>query len=1178
MSEYNKFLKYFNKDKNDDEPLSEREDIIPVKDGVSVQAQSEKAEDAEKEADTAAYAEKEKTDTEAEPDEVIPETEETDEIPLKTAFTDTAEPSGFIKASDVQYIAVNSKNRNDVPTAAEKYTDRLLPKIPRKKPAAEPPRAKSSYEQNHAPDSDNNFILVDEAKIEEARMNADTKQTPENTAEEQLKIFPHTVKEEKNEEASGVILEKKPPETPEGETKHISKKGDLLREIAKSSDEGFAVKDEAQMTMEGFQDDEDIPIIDTSSDDEEQLRRELKKVREKRIKNFKFWTKAAEETGESEDKSFSPQKEEKQLPAFLENIREKFSHLDTDFLSFGEEEFSDPSRRKEIFSSLLNAKKNVLIKTGIVALLGFILTIINISVSVSAAVNNGFFLVLGGSAAVYSAINLIFLLICGVLMFDDLKKGLFSVLKVRPKTDSALLFMYLSALIQTVASFFSQLKPEYEYHLLSGAAIMLSVPVLIAKVFYYDSSRHCFKVAGAANDKCYMRKVSDRDTVASILKDRDNGNANLVYTGKTRFISGFLKRSAASAFAGQVSSRVVIASVAASVVAGVIGFITSKSVVYAFGCMCATSAVSFPVSCLLFTGFALKSENSVLSVKSSFIGSYSDTYSFGCIDNILLDGEDIFSAEIVSSACAKNVPSKQAEFCAAVLTNKSGGMLGKAFSVFSSGLEDRYPEVESLEIAEKLGISAWISDCKVLLGTKEFLENHNVALPSDHSIPFISNEDTRPLFLAIEGHFAAVFSVKYSCDSTAAKGLSSLAHKGTNIILSISDPNITERFGEELMNLPENSLKLSSDKFGTKFEIQRNTITNSEDTGIVFADSFTSFARTMSSAVRLEKLRRAAKSLCEAASIAGILLGILAAATSAQVLINGWPIILLHICWLLLSFIVTPALCSTSLKERIALPENLVPRVRASDNDEINSGSLDDLFSDKEEDEKDFRKEEEKEPDYRKNEEKESFFASANFEIPEKEPIFTQPEAQQMGMDEIYNTPPLRTIDFTSITGEEAPEEEESTDKTVSDDILDMFAGSSERKSSRPTAKKKTGKQGLLSRLGLFIDTEDDDDESESLRRKTGTSENAKKSIFSFKEDNIPAPPRYDLKKEKEDENDPLNATFVPPGNDAPSALYNDSFFASFDTKEDDKAFEDIRRRRQEEEDGEGEFDFWIKK
>ena len=71
-------------------------------------------------------------------------------------------------------------------------------------------------------------------------------------------------------------------------------------------------------------------------------------------------------------------------------------------------------------------------------------------------------------------------------------------------------------------------------------------------------------------------------------------------------------------------------------------------------------------------------------------------------------------------------------------------------------------------------------------------------------------------------------------------------------------------------------------------------------------------------------------------------------------------------------------------------------------------------------------------------------------------------------------------------------------------------------------------------------------------------------------------PPRYDLSKKDEEEADPLKATFVPPETDDASILYKDDFFSSFDTEEDDKAFADIRRQREEAENGGAdEFDFW---
>ncbi len=1170
MSEYNKFLNLFNKSQsgNEDASLSEREDVIPVR-NAPVNAPGE---------------------TEAVPEakEIIEEETKTaeisEEIPVsQEAETDSIPKSRFIKKNDAQFISVKGNSDKDVPTTAKKYTDRLLPGIPEKKPVIEDLPKTNTYSDNHAPkDGERKIIPLGDEEKDAARKTASEKATPAATAESQTRIIPSLIKTEEEEDLEPkVILEKIPEGVASDETRPLQAKGKLLREIAKTSDGN--IPDDDQLTMEGFNEEnnEDIPDI---TQDDEALREELSKVREKRINSFRFWTKSAVETGESEDKSFSPAREELKLPAFLLKIREKFSYLDTDFTPVGEEEYQDPSRRKEIFTRLIEARKNTIIKAFSVGVIGIILLIINIAASLSAEMNNGFFNLFGGSAVAYNIVNLICLLISGVIVKDELKKGLFSILKVRPKTDSALLIMYLGALTQNIASFFTQLKTESEYHLISGAVIILSASMLVAKSFYFDSTRHCFKAVGTTSDKCYLRKISDEDLVSQLLKEKNTSEKNVVYAGKTRFISNFLKRSASAAFAGQVSSRIVVISALASAVAGIIGLILTKSVVYALGCFTLTSAFSFPVSCLIFTGFALSAENSTLSVKSSFVGSYNDAYSFNCIDDIILKGEDIFSAEVVSSSCSKNVSPGQAEFCAAVITDKAGGILGKAFSVFSGGLQDRYPEVEGLAIEDKLGLSAWISDCRVLLGTKQLLINHNVELPEENTVPFLLEENTKPLFLAIEGHFAAVFSVKYSCHTGAAKSLRSLASNGANILISILDPNITEEFGEDILGLPRESLRIMKKDANEDFIKNKNTVTDSEDTGIVFSDSFEAFARTIEGAVKLEKFRRVSKTLCEAVSIAGMLLGILISATGALSLMCGWPVVFLQVCMVLLSFALTPLMAAAAIKKKIVLPEKLSEQLKINTSSEDKElfdmyGSEDGAAepgADAEEENGDYAEEDFSEDDLFGSDVTEAVRKKKTagrirkiLGTPEKkaEKNADDSEGEQMIMQGAPYTEPPQVIDFTKIMPEE---EEETEDKPVSitDDVLDLFADSEDVK---PVTPKATRKKSFFEKLTLT--EKEESQEAPEKEKKTNTF-----SLFAHEEKLAP-PPKYDLSKKDEEENDPLKATFQPPETDGASTLYKDDFFSSFDTEEDDKAFADIRRQREEAENGGAdEFDFWTKK
>lgn len=1143
MSERNPFSKFFNK--NEDSEDSAREDIIPVAEPFSSAA------DGLKEETTEETAEKITEPEEAPDTSPVPEEKKED----KKESADTVPTARFIKTSNTPFISTKRESESDVPTTATKYTDRLLPKVPERKTHTGYTGKINTYTANHSPAPGSvKFIPADSDELKEATQNTPKPQTPEKTAVPQTKLAPSEITPPEEEETEPkVIVEKLPEKQVSDKTKHIGSKGDLLREIAKSSSSSSEdipeEDDDNQMMMDGFSEEEAVSEDIKTAEDEE-LEKKLSEVRQKRIKNFRFWTKSAVETGESEDKSFSVPKEDKKLPDFLEKISQKFSHLDTDFASTACDEYSDPSKRKEVFSHLINIRKSVIFRTLAVALTGIILLSVNICATISATVNNGFFSVFGGSAVVYNSVNLFLLLIAGVLMAEDLKKGLFSILKIRPRTDSALLFMYLGAFLQNVSAFFTTLKPESEFHLITGAVVMLSVPVLTAKIFYYDSTRQCFKAVAAASDKKYLRKVSDTSLIASLLKDNSNTETNVVYAGKTRFISGFLKRSATAAFSGQASSKITALTFLLSLIAGIIGLIITKSPVYAFGCLTATAALAFPVSCLVFTGYMLKTENTVLSVKSSYVQTYSDAHVFCCVDDIIVDGSDIFSAEIVSSSCNKNVSPKQAEFCAAALTNKADGILKEAFSGFAAGYQDRFPEVENLVFEDKLGFSAWISDCRILLGTKDFLISHNVELPKDHTVPFVLDNDSKPLFLAIEGHFAAVFSVRYSVNPSAAKSLCELAKNGTNILISIKDPNITEEFGEKLLGLPEHSLRIIKNSTNENFLSAKNTVTDSEETGIVFADSFETFSRTMASAIKLDKTKSVSKLLTEAVAVAGALFGVILSIAGTKTGLNSYLPVILQFFFIFIGFVLTPMLCSTSLKGKIKLPENVIHRIKdtSSDDEEITDEKTD--YKDSS-----FGEEESSHPD---TEEENPLPPAPSFENSLDE---ADTEDRQMIMEGAPYTEPPEVIDFSTITGDEDIPEEK-TEKTVSDDILDAFAGDtpSSKKSEHNNKKpeKKAGnkrKASFFEKLGFNSDEE--------------IKEKEKISVFDIPDDDVPPPPRYELgqNKEKKDEDDPLKVSFVPPETDSDYTVYSDDFFASYDTAEDDKAFEDVRKQRKTEED-----------
>ncbi|MBQ7646168.1 MAG: hypothetical protein IJS94_02755, partial [Clostridia bacterium] len=554
-------------------------------------------------------------------------------------------------------------------------------------------------------------------------------------------------------------------------TKYVRTKGSLLREIADSADDGVR-RNPDQLMMEGFDDREKEEEKEKARRQEaEHLEKELDLSRQKRILNFKFWN-HSDETGSSADEKFSGEAEARHLPAFLQRIADRFSYLDNSFAPVKSEEYTDENERKAVFATLIDARKNALARIFIVAVLGAALFITDLIASISAANNGGFFTVFGGSNNVLITVNLVILAICAAVMAADLKNGIFSLLKIRPKADTSLLLMLCAALVQNITAYFTQLKLEADYHLLTPAVLLLCLPYLFAKLFYLDNTRQCFKPASSKSDKSYLRKVSDPNLSARLLCESKSEDNNVVYSGKTRFISSFLQRSARCAFNAMPSSRIIAACACAALISAIIAWIMKGSFAYCITAFTLCLAFSFPVSCLIASGWAIARENKKLSVKSSFVLSYADARDFASVDNIAADASELVDAQITNCLTSKSVSERQARFVAASIASKAGSVMAKTFAGDISAFEEKLPPAENLVYEDKLGLSAWVSGCKVLLGTYSILVNHNVKVPEESVVRSLLAEDEQPLYLAIEGQFTAVFAVKYTRSAAVGTGLS----------------------------------------------------------------------------------------------------------------------------------------------------------------------------------------------------------------------------------------------------------------------------------------------------------------------------------------------------------------------------------------------------------------------
>lgn len=682
-------------------------------------------------------------------------------------------------------------------------------------------------------------------------------------------------------------------------------KSDLLREIADSA-EADVRRNPDQLMMEGFNDPEkEKAERERRKKEAEVLEKELSRSRAKLVDGFRFRARSDQPPAADEKFSGEP-REEDALPDFLNKFADKFRHLSNDFTPVNAREYSDYNERKAVFNALMDARRITLARMGIAGLLGVVLLLINMIAHISAAKHGGFFVVLGGSYKAFGAVNLVFLLLTAALLFPELKNGVVSALKIRPRTDTVLTILMLGALVQNVAAFFTKLRLEMDFRMLTPAAILLCVPYLAAKLFYYDNARHCFKSVAAKSDKTYLRKLTDADLIRRLLSDENAAKNNVVYAGKTRFISSFLRRSALGGSDVSPGRRTVFFTVSISIIAGLLALVLKIKepgcFMYGVTAFELCLAAALPVCGLLASGWMIAEENKKLSLKSSFILRYQDAHDFSAVDNIAVDADDLVRGTVSDCLTANGVRERQARFVAAAVAKQAGGSMAATFAADIEAFRDKLPEAESAVYEDKLGLSAWVNGCKVLLGTRQLLDHHNVKVPEEKQIASILSTGELPLFLAMEGHFTAVFAVRYDPREHISAGLSALVERGTNLLVTTTDPNVTESFTEHLLGLSADCVRMIGATAAQQFAGAKSARSDTEDAGVVFQDSFQSLCRCAATAIRLERTQKLAQTLCAIGSWVMLAIGVLLTVTGAFTKISSGIPLLLQIVWIAACF------------------------------------------------------------------------------------------------------------------------------------------------------------------------------------------------------------------------------------------------------------------------------------
>ena len=639
-------------------------------------------------------------------------------------------------------------------------------------------------------------------------------------------------------------------------------------------DKDSAIREKAENNVDGqiiLTDFVDIPeeaVPEQSREDD--VEENLSQKRKQKAKSFKI-----DDIDSEFGESFNEISED--LP--LEDEAEAFTADEKPSASLVDEvgEYNEPSEKNKIYAKLqerVNRTFKSMIMTGAVeAVLLFFALITPIADNFF---ESGFF---SSKSVVLCVLNALLIIAAVILDSGRFFDTFTQTVKGKITGNSATVIAVVIALIEnTLAAVTLDKGPHPVFGVIAVFGLLLNkiTDVIDARRILNNFSVCAFSYE---HNMYAVHPFDNESEVFELGRGLLMGDAKIYYSSSIAFPSDFIKNSESERDTEKYSKYMLIGSVAASLIAGVIAGIVKKDFMSFFVTFTAGVCLSAPIFGKFIPSFITFISNSRLNRDGAMIAGIDTADTVSQANAVVLDSADIFDRGACTMHGMKDFKSMRIDVVllyAAAMVIKSGGPLKDCFEQVVDGRQDLLPPVRELVYEDKMGISARIYEQKVLLGNRNMLVHHNIKAPDKAFEDKYAHDGRKIIYLACNEQLAAMFVVSYSVDDNIKNYLRQLENNGIQILVRTNDVNVTEDLISGRFGLNPDNFKILSSVAGRLYKRRKDAVTDRLPAGIIHDGEASSMLKAIATACSMASKNKFGLIMQLAAMIVGILLTVVA--------------------------------------------------------------------------------------------------------------------------------------------------------------------------------------------------------------------------------------------------------------------------------------------------------------
>ncbi|MEG1557417.1 MAG: hypothetical protein RR368_03170, partial [Oscillospiraceae bacterium] len=566
------------------------------------------------------------------------------------------------------------------------------------------------------------------------------------------------------------------------------------------------------------------------------------------------------------------------------------------------EEYRSKEDTEPVLAELMALRAKAMLRTTVTGILAIILTAISLMTK---------FELLPDALTTPPVYYIVFAAIMLAVIacnYDTVLFGFGKLVSFRANEDSLTSFAALIGFIQPAVMAFIGTNDLMSEAICTPVAALAVFASCFGKTVFSKRVLENFNNITDSNDKYASTILEDANFSRRLTRGTEvGGDGRILLRRKTGFTDNFLAHSFSK---DNESSRIFLLSSIMFIVTllcGVIAYLKTAdfSVVLASIGLCA--ALCAPFTATLKSEIPLDKMQKHLSRYGTVVPGYSATDEVCATGCVVIEGRELFPKGNVMLHGIKTFERERIDkailYAASVLINSCDTMANMFLSVIQNKTDMLY-SVDGVVYEDGLGFSFWVDKERVMVGTRELLESHEIEVPSrDYENRYTKTSTRDAVYLAVSGKLYAMFVISYIPNTAVESSLHQLEGEGIGILVRTRDFFLTPERISKMYNIPRTMISIVSEN--DLVELSHHTeYAGHAASSLTHIGTLTSFTKGIVACFCVNTAVRAATVLELCCLLLGGLLGVTLTLFGALVSVGTVPIILFQTVWCLLMYVV----------------------------------------------------------------------------------------------------------------------------------------------------------------------------------------------------------------------------------------------------------------------------------